>query len=582
MGVASLATDTLWYSDKHYRIIGKVTITGLQTDFFDSGDYGLRDIAWDGTYIWAISSDGTVKKYDPSGEEIDTYPKLLTEGWGLTFDGTYIWASDPSTDRIYQLSFPGMCDFDPPSAPILSSDTHPSENVWFSHNSPTFNWTKPTDLSGISGYSYRLDHHPQTRPDTVNEGIPTSVTFSNVADGTWYFHCRARDGAGNWGPPNHYRIKIDTKAPPAPIDVTGIPGEWTNVNLFQVVWSYPEDSSSIIGSYYKIGSFPLHETDGTFIQASQLFFSVPDEGEHPIYVWLEDGAGNKDHTAHGTTRLSYDATSPSHGSISINEGAKSTSSVIVTLDNLGATDLLSGMGSGAQMRFSNKGSIWSPAEGYKHSKTNRDLSLYGGTGAFGQKTAFVKYRDAAGNWSVSFSDTILFVTPLMVTTDSLPGGIVGFAFQETLTATGGVPPYSWDLSYGVLPSNLTLHPDGRINGIPEEPGTSVFVIRVTDSFSTAGLRAFSITVYAGTRKGDVDNDGELDLFDALLIVRYLLGREHFSCSQLWAADVVSDGVINVADVVTLANLIVGRSPGTSRTSLPDVDFSILQTTPKLK
>ena len=577
--MASLAIDTLWYSDKNYRIIGKVTESGLRTEFFDTDDSGIRDLAWDGTYIWSISFDGTVKKFSTSGDEIDSYPELLAEGWGLTFDGMYIWASDPSTDQIYQLSFPGLGDFIPPAAPALSSGTHPSENVWYSHDSPRFDWTEPVDPSGISGYSFWLNHLPATEPDTLSDGTSTSVNFSGLADGIWYFHCRARDGAGNWGSSSHYQIKIDTEAPPPPVNVTVIPEGWSPVNLFQITWSYPQDNSSIVGSYFKMGIAPLHETDGALIQASQLILSVPQEGIHSLYIWLEDGAGNIDHNAHHTTTLSYDATGPSEGTISVNEDAEMTVSGIVTLTNLGAVDEHSGMGFGAQMRFSNDGTTWSPAEGYSGHRVNWDLSSYGGTGDPGQKTVFVQYQDAAGNWSDSFFDTIILAASLVITTDSLPGGAVGLAYQETLAVSGGVPPYTWRLSSGELPHNLTLDHNGVISGIPDEPGTSIFWVNVIDSFSNSEFKAFSITTYAGSMLGDLNGDGRLNLFDALLVVQYIIGLEDLTLSQRWAANVVDDGIINIADVVAIAHLIVGLSPGVARTSASSAVLSMHQSPP---
>jgi hypothetical protein len=72
-------------------------------------------------------------------------------------------------------------------------------------------------------------------------------------------------------------------------------------------------------------------------------------------------------------------------------------------DSLGATDPQSGLG---QMRFSNDGASWSVAEPYSSTKTSWDLSAYGGNSNTGTKTVFVKYGDAIGNGSVSFTDTI--------------------------------------------------------------------------------------------------------------------------------------------------------------------------------
>ena len=571
--MAGLAIDTLWYSDKGNKIIGRTTTFGGVSGTFDSGDYLIRDLAWDGTHIWAISLTGRITKFDRHGTKLASYSDLLPSGWGLTFDGTYIWASDPDTDKLYQISLPGLGDITPPAAPELSSDTHPLEHHWYSMDNPTINWTTPQDPSGIGGYSYGLDHSPFTEPDMTSEGTSTTVTFAGLADGTWNFHCRAQDGAGNWGSANHYRIRIDTEPPPAPIALQVIPDGWTNINLFQITWVYPEDSSTIAGSYYKLGSPPTHETDGNFIPSNQLITPDPGEGEHSLYVWLEDGASNRDHTANRIASLRYDGTGPVDGTIAINNGAETTGSLVVTLNDLGAYDGLSGMGPEAMMQFSNDGADWSTPEPVQDSRVDWNLSLSGGTTNPGEKTVFVRYQDGAGNWSDPFSDTIIMAEPLIITTEDLRGGAVGFAYGETLTVTGGVPPYTWTHSAGELPPNFTVESKGIIHGTLREPGTWFFELKVTDSFSNTRFKTFGISGFAGTMRGDLNTDDVLDLLDLMLVVGHILGREELTPTQLWAADAVADGEINIADLVAIAYLIIGREPGSARMAISHVGLS---------
>ena len=105
---------------------------------------------------------------------------------------------------------------DPP-APVISSPTHPDENTWYSNNDPSFTWATPSDTSGIACYSYTLDHSATTTPDTTCDTTGNSKSYTDIADGIWYFHVRAKDNAGNWGGADHYRVKIDTTNPPAPV-----------------------------------------------------------------------------------------------------------------------------------------------------------------------------------------------------------------------------------------------------------------------------------------------------------------------------------------------------------------------------
>ncbi|MEA3281604.1 MAG: hypothetical protein U9Q68_03450, partial [Euryarchaeota archaeon] len=99
-----------------------------------------------------------------------------------------------------------------PSAPAVSSPTHPDEDEWYTNNDPSFAWTAPSDTSGIDCYSYIFDQSVTTTPDMTCEPAGNSKSYTDVADGVWYFHLRAKDNAGNWGGADHCRVKIGSDA----------------------------------------------------------------------------------------------------------------------------------------------------------------------------------------------------------------------------------------------------------------------------------------------------------------------------------------------------------------------------------
>jgi Putative Ig domain len=85
--------------------------------------------------------------------------------------------------------------------------------------------------------------------------------------------------------------------------------------------------------------------------------------------------------------------------------------------------------------------------------------------------------------------------PVEITTTSLPGGPVGVAYDATLAATGGSPPYTWSRTSGSLPAGLTLNSStGAISGTPTSTGTSSFTVRV-DSGPESDTQALSITIF---------------------------------------------------------------------------------------
>jgi hypothetical protein len=86
--------------------------------------------------------------------------------------------------------------------------------------------------------------------------------------------------------------------------------------------------------------------------------------------------------------------------------------------------------------------------------------------------------------SASATESIKVPAAVEVTTVSLPAAAVGSPYSATLTAVGGVPPYTWSIPAGTLPAGLALDPStGVISGTPSAPGNASFTVEVTDSGS---------------------------------------------------------------------------------------------------
>ncbi len=72
---------------------------------------------------------------------------------------------------------------------------------------------------GPDAYSYSLDQNPTGTPDTTPDGRQSGLgadhTLTAPGDGVYYFHVRAADHAGTWGPTVTRKVQIDTAAPTA-------------------------------------------------------------------------------------------------------------------------------------------------------------------------------------------------------------------------------------------------------------------------------------------------------------------------------------------------------------------------------
>lgn len=79
----------------------------------------------------------------------------------------------------------------------------------------------------------------------------------------------------------------------------------------------------------------------------------------------------------------------------------------------------------------------------------------------------------------------------------LHDGVVSTAYSETISAQGGVSPYTFAVVSGSLPAGLSLNTaTGVISGTPTTAATSTFTIKVTDTNGSTGTTNFSITIAA--------------------------------------------------------------------------------------
>ncbi len=108
----------------------------------------------------------------------------------------------------------------------------------------------------------------------------------------------------------------------------------------------------------------------------------------------------------------------------------------------------------------------------------------------------VRVRDALGTSTVKALVIVISAPPppLVILTVSLPETSAERFYSQTLVAAGGVAPYAWTIASGSLAAGLNISANGTISGTPSSPGTSVFVVRVTDSAQQAVTRTLAITV----------------------------------------------------------------------------------------
>lgn len=128
---------------------------------------------------------------------------------------------------------------------------------------------------------------------------------------------------------------------------------------------------------------------------------------------------------------------------------------------------------------------------------NSDGVISGRPTTLGSTSIVVRVKDSLGTSSIKafLVNVTVRPPPLVIQTVSLPDTTAERSYTQTLLASGGVPPYSWSVASGSLGAGLNLSAGGTISGTPATPGTSVFVVRVTDAALQSVSRTLAITVF---------------------------------------------------------------------------------------
>lgn len=97
--------------------------------------------------------------------------------------------------------------------------------------------------------------------------------------------------------------------------------------------------------------------------------------------------------------------------------------------------------------------------------------------------------NAGSPGSVNISSVTITLSPA-----SLPAATTSTAYSQSLTASGGVGPYTFSVSAGSLPPGLALASSGLLTGTPTLSGSFAFTVRASEAGGCAGERAYSISV----------------------------------------------------------------------------------------
>jgi subtilisin family serine protease len=104
--------------------------------------------------------------------------------------------------------------------------------------------------------------------------------------------------------------------------------------------------------------------------------------------------------------------------------------------------------------------------------------------------------------------TLTIVCPVITLAPAtLPGGVSGTPYSQSISASGGAGGYSFAPTAGALPGGLTLSSAGLLSGTPTSGGTFNFTVGVTDGVGCPGSASYSLTIAGAPVVGSVTPAG---------------------------------------------------------------------------
>jgi len=116
-----------------------------------------------------------------------------------------------------------------------------------------------------------------------------------------------------------------------------------------------------------------------------------------------------------------------------------------------------------------------------------------------QRASTAQIGNTAANWvgnppTPGALNVGMTTNAISITTASLlAGGVVGMAYTNNFTASGGTSPYAWSLAAGSVPG-LTLTSNGVLSGTPTTAASNTIAVQVADNASVTASKSFGLTI----------------------------------------------------------------------------------------
>ncbi|GAB3102786.1 putative Ig domain-containing protein [Lysobacter terrae] len=358
-------------------------------------------------------------------------------------------------------------------------------------NAPTIS-VSPTTLPGAteaSAYSQTITASGGTSPHSfaITAGaLPAGLVLSSAgtlsgtptANGTFNFTVTATDSSTGTGPytgSRAYSLVVAPQAPPTanPVSATVAFNSGANPITLNITGSVPTSvavaTAASNGTAIASGTSITYQPNTGFVGSDSFTYTATNSGgtSAPATVTI---------TVTGPPVPVANAVS---ATVAFNSGANP-----ITLNITGGVPTSVAIGT-------------APANGTAiasgTSITYQPNVGYSGSDSFTYTASNLGGTSAPATVSITVSAPTIVVSP-----STLPNGVAGAAYSQTLSGSGGTSPYTFSLVSGALPVGMSLSSAGVFSGTPITAGTFNFTVRATDANGFTGDQAYSVVIAAPT------------------------------------------------------------------------------------
>jgi alpha-tubulin suppressor-like RCC1 family protein len=400
-----------------------------------------------------------------TGYAITMTPTKPTTGWSSTAPTTfnvgtpgphtvYAWAKDSAGNVSTGVSRTTNIDNAAPTVTTFNV-TSPVNHYYTSINEVTA--SDGATGSGVTGY---LVKDTQMNPDANTMGWATRApgSYSFTDPGTKTLYAWAKDAAGNISAAKTATVVVDPNPPAITAFTVKTPSLSKAVTISALTAT---DAVSPIGGYMltETATPVPANTDPRWGATKPTSYTFATDGEHILYAWAKDGAGNVSPPA--SSLVSIDATPPTVTAFVVPTMQKG---LTVPVTNFEASDKGSSV-TGYAVTTTNVAPtalMWKPTPPTSISVTSP-----------GVKTLYAWVKDAVGNISAPFTATVNIDTTAPAVTFTVSkaansltvpislsatdaGGIAGYMVKESATAPLTDDP-GWSAT---APATFTLSAGG--------------------------------------------------------------------------------------------------------------------------